>query len=116
MYLQPRRTSLGDQQVKIPGPEHPITIVSNPKRIVVRAGGVTIADTRASLTLHEAAYPPVHYNPWNDVRLDLLERSDRIHTVPTKGNARTTAFQTLEIRGGTRSGCTKPISGGSDDQ
>jgi uncharacterized protein (DUF427 family) len=31
--------------MKLPGPDHPITITANPKRIRVTAGGVVIADT-----------------------------------------------------------------------
>jgi uncharacterized protein (DUF427 family) len=49
--------------MKIPGPDHPITIDANPSRVVVMVGGKTIADTRNALTLREASYPPVQYIP-----------------------------------------------------
>jgi uncharacterized protein (DUF427 family) len=45
--------------VKIPGPDHPITIERNPIRIVVSIAGRIVADTREALTLREAAYPAV---------------------------------------------------------
>jgi hypothetical protein len=50
-----------DRPIKIPGPDHPITIAPNPKRVVVTLGGRTIADTTRALTLQEAAYPAVQY-------------------------------------------------------
>ena len=47
--------------MKLPGPDHPITITANPKRIRVSAEGVVIADTTHALTLKEATYPAVQY-------------------------------------------------------
>jgi len=49
--------------VKIPGPDHPITVTPARGRVTVIAAGRTIADTRAALILKEAAYPPVYYIP-----------------------------------------------------
>src|ERR1700722_17896238 len=49
--------------VKIPGPDHPITIEHNPARIIVSIAGRIVADTREALTLREAAYPAVQYIP-----------------------------------------------------
>ena len=71
--------------VKTPGPDHPITIEPNPKRIVVSAAGRVIADTRAALTLREASYPPVQYIPRKDVNMSLLERTDHATYCPYKG-------------------------------
>jgi uncharacterized protein (DUF427 family) len=45
-----------DKPVKIPGPDHPISIEANPSRVVVKVGGKIIADTSAALTLREASY------------------------------------------------------------
>jgi uncharacterized protein (DUF427 family) len=56
-----------ERTVKLPGPDHPITIEPNPGRVVVALGGRVIADTRAALTLREANYPPVQYIPRKDV-------------------------------------------------
>ena len=53
--------------IKIPGPDHPITIERNAHRIVVAVAGRVVADTRAALTLREASYPPVsifHARTW----------------------------------------------------
>lgn len=73
--------------IKIPGPDHPITIERNLKRVVVSAAGRVIADTRDALTLHEAHYPPVQYIPRKDVDMDLLMRTERTTYCPYKGDA-----------------------------
>ncbi|RZS80599.1 DUF427 domain-containing protein [Pigmentiphaga kullae] len=75
-----------DQSIKIPGPDHPITITPNTARIVVTAGGRTVADTRRALTLREAAYPPVHYVPREDADMALLERTAHATYCPYKGD------------------------------
>jgi uncharacterized protein (DUF427 family) len=72
--------------IKIPGPDHPITIERNPNRIVVTVAGRVVADTRAALTLREANYPPVQYVPREDVDLALLARTDRVTYCPYKGD------------------------------
>lgn len=73
--------------VKIPGPDHPITIEANPERVVVTLGGKVIADTRSALTLREASYPPVQYIPRADVDMAALERSEHTTYCPYKGEA-----------------------------
>jgi uncharacterized protein (DUF427 family) len=72
--------------IKIPGPDHPITIERNPARIVVSVAGRIVADTREALTLREAAYPAVQYIPRKDVDMALLERTDRATYCPYKGD------------------------------
>jgi len=72
--------------VKIPGPDHPITIASNPKRVVVTAAGRIVADTRKALTLRESAYRPVQYIPREDVDMSLLQRTDHATYCPYKGD------------------------------
>lgn len=78
---------MADKPVKIPGPDHPITIAPTAGRIVVTVGGQTIADTTHALTLQEAAYPPVHYIPRADVRMDALARTEHGSYCPYKGEA-----------------------------
>jgi uncharacterized protein (DUF427 family) len=72
--------------VKIPGPDHPITIERNPKRVIVTVAGRVVADTRAALTLREANYPAVQYVPREDVDMALLARTDRVTYCPYKGD------------------------------
>lgn len=62
--------------VKVPGPDHPITIEPNAKRVSVSVAGHLVADTRGALTMREATYAPVHYIPRRDVDMSLLERTD----------------------------------------
>jgi uncharacterized protein (DUF427 family) len=73
--------------LKIPGPDHPITITPNNKRVRVTFGGQTIADTTRALTLQEASYPPVFYIPRADARMDLLTKTSNATHCPYKGDA-----------------------------
>jgi uncharacterized protein (DUF427 family) len=71
--------------IKIPDPDHPITIEHNGNRVVVKVAGRVVADTRDALTLREAGYAPVHYIPRKDVVVTLLERTDHETYCPYKG-------------------------------
>ncbi|UZE51407.1 DUF427 domain-containing protein [Rhodopseudomonas sp. P2A-2r] len=73
--------------MKLPGPDHPIAITANPKRVRVTAGGVVIAETNHALTLKEASYPAVQYIPRADADMALLARTDRVTHCPYKGDA-----------------------------
>ncbi len=77
---------LKPKTVRVPGPDHPITIDRNPSRIVVKAGGRIVADTREALTLREASYPPVQYIPRKNVDMTLLERTHHATYCPYKGD------------------------------
>jgi uncharacterized protein (DUF427 family) len=70
-----------------PGPDHPITITQNPRRVRVVLGGFIVAETTRALTLKEAALPPVHYIPRSDVNMDLLDRTSHHTHCPYKGDA-----------------------------
>jgi uncharacterized protein (DUF427 family) len=85
--------------MKIPGPDHPITIAPNPARVVVTLAGRVIADTRAALTLREASYPAVQYIPRKDVDMASLERSSHATYCPYKGDC---AYYSIPL-GGVRS-------------
>ncbi|MGB8907542.1 MAG: DUF427 domain-containing protein [Candidatus Cybelea sp.] len=78
---------MADKPMKIPGPNHPISIEANPSRVVVKAGGKVIADTQDALTLREASYPPVQYIPSRDVVMAELKRSEHTTYCPFKGDA-----------------------------
>ena len=73
--------------MKTPGPDHPITISRNPRRVRVRFAGRTVAETARSLTLQEARYPPVHYIPRADADMTLLTRTEHHTHCPYKGEA-----------------------------
>jgi uncharacterized protein (DUF427 family) len=72
--------------VKIPGPDHPITVSRNSARVTVTLAGRVIADSSDSLLLKEASYPEVHYIPRKDVDFSLLERTEHSTYCPYKGD------------------------------
>lgn len=82
--------------MKIPGPDHPITVEPNPTRVRVTFGGRVVADTRSALTLREAGYKPIQYIPRADIDMALFERTDRASYCPYKGDA---SYFTLNVDG-----------------
>ena len=84
--------------MKLPGPDHPITITRNPRRVRVSAGDVVIAETANALTLKEAKYPAVQYLPRADANMALFERTDRVTHCPYKGDA---SYYSIKADGGT---------------
>src|SRR6202521_985994 len=75
-----------EKQIRIPGPDHPISIQRNPARFVVSVAGRVIAETRNALTLRESDYSPVQYIPREDVDLSQLKRTDHATYCPYKGD------------------------------
>jgi len=73
--------------MKIPGPDHPIAITPNPRRVRVIAGGKVIADTTSALTLKEASYRIVNYIPRADADMSLLKPTAHSTHCPYKGDA-----------------------------
>jgi uncharacterized protein (DUF427 family) len=82
-----KRLSERVEIMRLPGPDHPITISSNPRRIRVTAGDTVIAETTHALSLKEASYPAVQYVPRADARMELLKRTERVTHCPYKGDA-----------------------------
>jgi uncharacterized protein (DUF427 family) len=82
--------------MKLPGPDHPITITANPRRVRVILGGKVVADTARALTLKEASYPAVQYIPREDADLSLFDRTAHATHCPYKGDA---SYYTLRIDG-----------------
>ena len=76
---------MADRPIKIPGPDHPITIEKNPHQVVVTLGGEVLAKTSNALTLREATYPAVQYIPRADVDLARLTRTEHTTYCPFKG-------------------------------
>ena len=70
-----------------PAPGKALYLEPTPKRVRVEVGGVTIADSRRAMMLHESGQQPIYYFPPQDVRADVLEDSDRHTHCPKKGNA-----------------------------
>ncbi len=74
-------------EMKQPGPDHPISIAFNPRRVQVEYEGHVIADTRRALTLKESSYKAVQYIPREDVSMDFLARTEHHTYCPYKGEA-----------------------------
>lgn len=75
-----------DKPVRIPGPDHPITIAPTAGRVVIKVAGITVANSDAALTLREADYAPVQYIPREHADLAQLERTTHATYCPYKGD------------------------------
>jgi uncharacterized protein (DUF427 family) len=84
--------------MRVPGPDHPIAITCNPRRVRVRFGGRVVADTARALTLKEAHYPPVQYIPRDDADMSAFARTAHRTHCPYKGDA---SYFTLSAHGRT---------------
>jgi len=82
--------------MKIPGPDHPITVTPAPQRWRAKFQGHVIADSADALVLKEASYPPVIYFPRADVSMDYLARTTHSTHCPYKGDA---SYYTLLMDG-----------------
>ena len=87
------------KQVLQPGADHPITVEPTKARVVVKAGGRVIADSRNALTLQESTYPAVQYIPLADVDASVLERTDHETYCPYKGEASYYSLDAGEVKG-----------------
>ena len=76
---------MNSKPIKIPGPDHPITITPTKGRVTVTVNGKRVADTREALTLKEAADPLVQYIPRKDVDKTQLQRTAHQTYCPYKG-------------------------------
>ena len=70
-----------------PPPGGALYLEPTPKRIRVVVAGEAVADSRAAMIMSETGHQPVYYFPPADVRMDLLEPSDRRTRCPKKGEA-----------------------------
>ena len=82
--------------MKLPGPDHPITITPANARIRVILGGKVVADTTRALVLKEASYEPVFYIAREDADMSVFTRSEHKTHCPYKGDA---SYFTITIDG-----------------
>jgi uncharacterized protein (DUF427 family) len=73
--------------MKIPGPDHPITITPHAGRVRVIFNGHVVADTSKALALEEKDCRTVYYIPRADAQMAMLERTARKTHCPYKGDA-----------------------------
>jgi uncharacterized protein (DUF427 family) len=69
------------------GPPHVLFWDPSPKRVRAVFAGEAVVDSRQAKLLHETGLAPVWYFPLQDVRTDLLVRTNRHTTCPFKGEA-----------------------------
>jgi uncharacterized protein (DUF427 family) len=76
------------KEIKIPGPDHPITISPAEGKVRVTVAGKIVAESTRALRLEEKGYPPVYYLPRNDTDMSLLARTTYYTYCPYKGDCR----------------------------
>ena len=57
--------------------EHVAFLEPSPKRIRVTFGGETVADSKRAVLMYETRHQPIYYFPMADVRMDLMEETDK---------------------------------------
>jgi uncharacterized protein (DUF427 family) len=87
------------KEVKLPGPDHPISIIPASATVRVPVNGRVIAESSRALRLEEAKYAPVYYIPRGDVDMSLLVRTAHFTYCPYKGDC---TYYSIPI-GGSRS-------------
>jgi uncharacterized protein (DUF427 family) len=88
-----------DKEIKIPGPDHPITISPAESKVRVTVAGKIVAESTRALRLEEEGYPPVFYLPRSDADMSLLVRTTHYTYCPYKGDC---TYYSIPI-GGTKS-------------
>jgi uncharacterized protein (DUF427 family) len=74
------------KEIRIPGPDHPITISPAEGRVRLTVAGRIVAESTRALRLDEQGYPPVYYLPRNDTDMSLLVRTEQYSYCPYKGD------------------------------
>jgi len=84
------------KEIRIPGPDHPITISPAEGRVRVTVAGKIVAESTRTLRLEEKGYPPVYYLPRDDAEMSLLVRTKHYTYCPYKGDC---AYYSIPIGG-----------------
>jgi uncharacterized protein (DUF427 family) len=74
------------KEVKIPSPDHPITISPAEGKVRIIVAGRIVAESSGALLLEEKGYPPVYYLPSRDADMSLLARTTHYTYCPYKGD------------------------------
>ena len=82
--------------MKLPGPDHPITVTPSRERVRVTLNGSVVAETTRALVLQEASYKPVYYIPREDAQMALFEKTAHGTHCPYKGDA---SYYTIKAGG-----------------
>jgi uncharacterized protein (DUF427 family) len=87
------------REIKIPGPDHPITISPVEGYVRVTVAGRIVAESARTLRLEEKGYPAAYYLPRSDADIALLVRTTHYTYCPYKGDC---SYYSIPI-GGTKS-------------
>ena len=87
------------KEIRIPGPDHPITITPAEGTVRVTVAGKIVAESTQALRLEEKGYPPVYYLPRGHADMSLLARNAHSTYCPYKGDC---SYYSIPI-GGTKS-------------
>ena len=79
-----RTEASNGKEIKIPGPDHPITISPAEGKVRITVAGETVAESTRTLRLEEKGYPPVYYLPRSDADMSLLVRTKHYSYCPYK--------------------------------
>jgi uncharacterized protein (DUF427 family) len=74
------------KEIKIPGPDHPISISPVEGKVRVTVAGRIVAESTRTLRLEEKGYPPVYHLPRKDADISLLVRTTHYTYCPYKGD------------------------------
>lgn len=75
-------------------PDYRVELEPDPRRVRVRVEGEVVADSRRTLLVQETNHDAVIYFPLEDLRRELISRSDHGSFCPFKGEA---SYWTLRI-------------------
>ena len=87
------------KEIKIPGPDHPITISPAEGKVRVTVAGRMVAESTRALRLEEMGHPRVYYLPRSDTDMSLLIRTTHYTYCPYKGDC---TYYSIPV-GGTKS-------------
>jgi uncharacterized protein (DUF427 family) len=73
------------KEIKIPGPDHPISIAPENAEVRVLVAGHIVARSRRALRLDEVGYSSMLYIPREDADMSMLERTKHDSYCPCKG-------------------------------
>jgi uncharacterized protein (DUF427 family) len=75
-----------DKEIKIPGPDHLITISPTEGKVRVTVAKRIVAESTRALRLEETGYAAVYYLPRSDADMSLLLRTTHYTYCPYKGD------------------------------
>ena len=84
----PRPDPVGPGEESVWDYPRPPRLEPTDRRIRIVASGIVIVDTCRALRLLETSHPPTYYLPPDDIRMDLLQASERRTFCEFKGSAR----------------------------